>query len=324
MELQQKNASIRVPTNAWRRQVKMFRLPIPFGRWYRHRFLPRTLSKRFELKVIECGSVTFCALDCSPAELHTIESVRQTQLSKCWEQLASWCKPNKGLPRVRVCCLGTSAPLDHLGRGLASYLAQRIVMGCWDNETRSVFLALNSEFPILQNLVHELTHAWIGLNTGHWPFPPVIEEGCARAVERMFGFDPPGCHTPGWENPARNLRHVAHDYPFLTIRDLLNFPSADEWKSFDKRLVWSMLWETDALTSYLQNRICDPSGLNGIFNRMRGQWIGTNARLRWIADSCNKSVHEVENGFREYVRLGTWVAYVPIRGTEVLGRTGNA
>jgi len=283
-----------------------FRFPIPFGRSYQYRVLPRVLSKRFRICEVRSGNPTFLALDCSPSELKEVRFISDAQVEQCFTQLSCWCRPKRATPAIRVCFLGRLAPISCLPRSLRCCLALPHIRGCWDNETQTACVKFDASFPVLQNTMHEMTHAWIGLHTNHWPFPGVLEEGFARAIERMFGFDPPGCDTLGWSDPAANLQRQSD---FFSIKDLLSRTSPFEhfdWSESVKTRAWLAFWESDALLAYLVNRLGGENRLLGIFNRLYGCWLSSSARLKKIAELCSLSTIALEDDFRSYALSTAW------------------
>lgn len=290
--------------------MRTLRVPLPFGRWFRHHYLKRIIAKRFTVSRIDSGPVTFVALDSSVEEVNEIREIDPSQICRCLEQLRSWCGGSSLIAPIRVYCLGRKAdacklpwPMKLLGHGTK--------VGCWDTLSQTSFVCFDDSYPILQITVHELTHAWFDMASGHWPFPKIFEEGFARSIERMFGFQPIGYDFTGWEDPARNLEHVLTMSTPLLIRDLLNSRKLKKLQNENSNLVHLELWETDALLAFLRDYICHDQGLTSILDRMRNCGSGRRARLEWLAKSCNISVQNLEHEFEMYIRKGCWKPLIP-------------
>lgn len=192
------------------------------------------------------------------------------------------------------------------------------MLGFWHRDTKAAFVALtNSRFPFFRIAVHELTHGWIYSITRTSFLPYVISESFPRAVDRMFGYAPVNCELARWKDPAKNLSCVWGDFPFFTIRNLLALQTNDVSK-LGPRASLTLDWEIDAFLAFWFSRIVHPAGPNGILNRIQVCNRTSDAHLKWIADSCDMPVDELEKEFKEHVRLGSWTPVVPLR------KSGNA
>ena len=285
------------------------RFPIlPFGRRLRQRRLPKCLGKLYRLDRLAFGDVCILALDCSEKELSHLHDVCTKYIAPCLSHCKMWFTPSSCLSRLQICVLGSKAEISYLPNGVRMILDGSSRHGCFDSDTLSAFVKFIDEAPLSSSLVHELFHAWTASVSGCYPFPLVIEEGFARAVERACECRPLIYELHQGITGGAYLESNWSTIPFFSIRELLGLWPA-QYESLDNLAMCSVYWETDALIAFLFKYCAQAPGLVGFYDLLRSFPLRRDNRTLRLAQLCNMTIERMESEFVNLVRGGDWVPF---------------